>query len=86
MDFTTQSTPVNGIPNPEMQMREILMVALDRHGKKLMLSVRLGFELEIYQAYRYPKGNLKLRFKKLDRGIILGHLRPNPREEINEVA
>ncbi|KAK1123310.1 hypothetical protein K0M31_008929 [Melipona bicolor] len=83
MDFTTQSTPVNGIPNPEMQVREILMVVLYRHGKRPMLSVRFGFELEIYQAYRCPKGNLIIRFKKLDRGVIPGHQRPNPEEKLS---
>ncbi|KAF3420031.1 hypothetical protein E2986_05121 [Frieseomelitta varia] len=82
MESTTlQTTPVNEIPNPEMQVREILMVALGHHGNRPMLLVRLDSELQIYQAYRYPKGHLKLRFKKLDHGIIPGHLRPKPRDE-----
>lgn len=51
------------------------MVALGHHGNRPMLLVRLDSELQIYQAYRYPKGHLKLRFKKLDHGIIPGHLR-----------
>ncbi|KOC67340.1 Cleavage and polyadenylation specificity factor subunit 1 [Habropoda laboriosa] len=82
MESTTlQTTPVNEIPNPEMQVREILMVALGHHGNRPMLLVRLDSELQIYQAYRYPKGHLKLRFKKLDHGIIPGHLRPKLRDE-----
>lgn len=51
------------------------MVALGHHGNRPMLLVRLDSELQIYQAYRYPKGHLKLRFKKLDHGIIPGHLK-----------
>jgi len=51
------------------------MVALGHHGNRPMLLVRLDAELQIYQAYRYPKGYLKLRFKKLDHGIIPGRLR-----------
>lgn len=58
-----------------MQVREILMVALGHHGNRPMLLVRLDSEVQIYQAYKYPKGHLKLRFKKLDHGIIPGHLR-----------
>ncbi|RLU24961.1 hypothetical protein DMN91_003052 [Ooceraea biroi] len=82
MESTTlQSAPINEIPNPEMQVREILMVALGHHGNRPMLLVRLDSELQIYQAYRYPKGHLKLRFKKLDHGIIPGHFSPKPKEE-----
>ncbi|TGZ49690.1 Cleavage and polyadenylation specificity factor subunit 1 [Temnothorax longispinosus] len=84
MESTTlQSTPLNEIPHPDMQVREILMVALGHHGSRPMLLVRLDSELQIYQAYRYPKGYLKLRFKKLDHGIIPGRLRfdPRPKEE-----
>ncbi|XP_020283303.1 cleavage and polyadenylation specificity factor subunit 1 [Pseudomyrmex gracilis] len=82
MESTTlQPAPVNEIPNPEMQVREILAVALGHHGNRPMLLVRLDSELQIYQAYRYPKGHLKLRFKKLDHGIIFGHLRSKFKEE-----
>ncbi|XP_043489722.1 cleavage and polyadenylation specificity factor subunit 1 isoform X1 [Polistes fuscatus] len=82
MESTTlQTNPVNEIPNPENQVREILMVALGHHGNRPMLLVRLDTELQIYQAYKYPKGHLKLRFSKLHHGIIPGHLRPKPKEE-----
>lgn len=72
---TVTSVQVNEIPNPEMQVREILIVALGHHGNRPMLLVRLDNELQMYQAYKYPKGYLKLRFKKLDHGIIPGSLR-----------
>lgn len=72
---------INEIPNPEMQVREILMVALGHHGSRPMLLVRLDNEIQIYQAYMYPKGNLKLRFRKLEHDIIPGQTRPSPKEE-----
>ncbi|XP_012280373.1 cleavage and polyadenylation specificity factor subunit 1 isoform X2 [Orussus abietinus] len=82
MESTTiQSVQVNEIPNPEVQVREILMVALGHHGNRPMLLMRLDSELQIYQAYKYPKGHLKLRFKKLDHDIIPGQLRVKPKEE-----
>ena len=40
-----------------------------------MLLVRLDSELQIYQVYRYPKGYLKLRFKKIDHNFIVGFAR-----------
>ncbi|XP_034934002.1 cleavage and polyadenylation specificity factor subunit 1 [Chelonus insularis] len=82
MESTTLITPqTNEIPNPELQVREILMVALGHHGNRPMLLVRLDAEIQIYQAYRYPKGHLKLRFKKIDHDIIPGQTMPKPKEE-----
>lgn len=80
---STTVTPahVNEIPNPQIQVREILMVALGHHGNRPMLLLRLDNELQIYQVYKYPKGYLKLRFKKLDHGIIPGSLRSKFKEE-----
>lgn len=57
------------------------MVALGHHGNRPMLLLRLDSELQIYQAYRYPKGYLKLRFKKLEHGIIPGHFKMRFKEE-----
>ncbi|XP_051173959.1 cleavage and polyadenylation specificity factor subunit 1 [Leptopilina boulardi] len=82
MESTTVTpTHVNEIPNPQIQVREILMVALGHHGNRPMLLLRLDNELQIYQVYKYPKGYLKLRLKKLDHGIIPGSLRPKFKEE-----
>ncbi|KAK0170083.1 hypothetical protein PV328_010688 [Microctonus aethiopoides] len=75
------SSQVNEQLNPELQVREILMVALGHHGNRAMLLVRLDTEIQMYQVYRYPKGHLKMRFKKLDHGIIPGQTRPDPKEE-----
>lgn len=51
------------------------MVALGHHGNRPMLLIRLDNELQIYQAYRFQKGYLKLRFKKIDHGLITGFLK-----------
>ncbi|XP_046747052.1 cleavage and polyadenylation specificity factor subunit 1 isoform X3 [Diprion similis] len=82
MESTTlQMSQTNEIPCPEMQVREILMVSLGHHGSRPMLLVRMDSEIQIYQAYRYPKGHLKLRFKKLEHSMIPGQIRPKPKEE-----
>ncbi|XP_043282051.1 cleavage and polyadenylation specificity factor subunit 1 isoform X2 [Venturia canescens] len=82
MESTSLHTSsVNEIPNREMQVREILMVALGHHGNRPMLLIRLDSELQIYQAYKYPKGHLKLRFKKLDHSIIPGQLKAKTKQE-----
>ncbi|XP_046618438.1 cleavage and polyadenylation specificity factor subunit 1 [Neodiprion virginianus] len=82
MESTTlQMSQTNEIPCPEMQVREILMVSLGHHGSRPMLLVRMDSEIQIYQAYRYPKGHLKLRFKKLEHSMIPGQIRPNPKKE-----
>ncbi|XP_016844737.1 cleavage and polyadenylation specificity factor subunit 1 [Nasonia vitripennis] len=82
MEFTTiQGSQQNEPVNPEVQVREIAVVALGHHGNRPMLLVRLDSELQIYQVYRYPKGHLKLRFKKIDHNFIVGFSRIGPKEE-----
>ena len=51
------------------------MVALGHHGNRPMLLVRLNNEMQIYQVYRYPKGYLKIRFKRLEHNFIVGFTR-----------
>lgn len=48
-----------------MEVKEILAVSLGHHGRRPLLLIRLPDEILIYQAYRYPKGFLKVRFKKV---------------------
>ncbi|KAJ8681514.1 hypothetical protein QAD02_017306 [Eretmocerus hayati] len=81
MEFTTISTQSNEAVNPEVQVREIAVVALGHHGNRPMLIVRLDSELQIYQIYRYARGYLKLRFKKIEHNIIVGFSRISPKEE-----
>lgn len=54
----------------EYEIKEILMVALGNHGSRPLLLVRLENDLYIYQVYRFTRGNLKMRFKKLSHNII----------------
>ena len=62
------------------------MVPLGHHGNRPMLLIRLDSELQIYQAYRYPKGHLKLRFKKLEHNIIPGQLRYDESLKTNNLS
>lgn len=50
--------------------KEILMIALGNYGSRPLLFIRTGSEMLIYQAYRYSKGHLKLRFRKLNHEIM----------------
>lgn len=54
----------------EYEVKEILMVALGNHGARPLLLVRLEHDLYIYEVFRFPRGNLKLRFKKVKHDVI----------------
>lgn len=54
----------------DYQVREILMVGLGNNGSRPALLVRLDRDLYVYEVFRFPRGNLKLRFKKLKHNII----------------
>lgn len=55
--------------NANLLPKEILMVALGHYGSRPMLLVRLENDLLVYRVYRYSKGHLKLRFKRMTTGI-----------------
>ncbi|XP_021710072.1 cleavage and polyadenylation specificity factor subunit 1 [Aedes aegypti] len=55
--------------NPNLLPKEILMVALGHHGTRPMLFVRLENDLLVYRVYRYSKGHLKLRFRRVPSGV-----------------
>ncbi|KAJ8972867.1 hypothetical protein NQ317_013609 [Molorchus minor] len=52
------------------QVKELLMIGLGNNGSRPLLLVRLDNDLYIYEVFRFPRGNLKLRFKKLKLNII----------------
>lgn len=54
----------------DYQVKEILMVGLGNNGSRPVLLVRLDRDLYVYEVFRFPRGNLKLRFKKLKHNII----------------
>ncbi|XP_069698510.1 cleavage and polyadenylation specificity factor subunit 1 [Periplaneta americana] len=79
-------TPVQMVENTtpiayDCQVREILMVALGHHGSRPLLVVRLDDELLLYQAYRYPRGYLKLRFRRLAHNILIRERRSRSRKK-----
>uniref|UniRef100_A0A1A9V1N0 Cleavage and polyadenylation specificity factor subunit 1 n=1 Tax=Glossina austeni TaxID=7395 RepID=A0A1A9V1N0_GLOAU len=45
--------------------REISLVGLGNNGSRPLLMIRTHIELLIYYVYRYAKGHLKIRFRKL---------------------
>lgn len=51
--------------------KEILLTGQGHFGTRPMLYIRTDTELLIYRVFRYLKGNLKIRFKKLNHNIIL---------------
>lgn len=51
-------------------VKEILMVGLGNKGSRPLLLVRLDKDFYIYEVFRFPKGNLKLRFRKMKHNIL----------------
>jgi cleavage and polyadenylation specificity factor subunit 1 len=58
------------IGNTNIMPREILMTALGHHGSRPLLFIRLDDELLIYRVFRYAKGHLKVRFRRLKHDIV----------------
>lgn len=59
-----------GMGTADTNIKEILMVALGNHGSRPILLIRLENELLMYQVFRFAKGHLKIRFRKLQHGIL----------------
>lgn len=54
----------------QYEVKEILMVALGNHGSRPLLMIRLEHDLYIYEVFRFPRGNLKMRFRKFKHNLI----------------
>ncbi|XP_046972661.1 cleavage and polyadenylation specificity factor subunit 1 [Vanessa cardui] len=54
-------------------LQEILVVGLGYKGSRVLLLLRLDDQLMIYQAYKYPRGNLKLRFSRVSASFSFGY-------------
>lgn len=67
----------------ECQVQEILVASLGHNGSRPVLLLRLEEEVLLYQAYRYPRGYLKLRFRKVYKTIVMKDRQkwPKRREE-----
>ncbi|XP_037944960.1 cleavage and polyadenylation specificity factor subunit 1 [Teleopsis dalmanni] len=48
------------------KVQELSIFGLGTHGNRPLLFIRTRLEVLIYQVYRYPKGHLKIRFRKLE--------------------
>ncbi|GBP39414.1 Cleavage and polyadenylation specificity factor subunit 1 [Eumeta japonica] len=46
-------------------LREILVAGLGNKGSRVLMFLRMKNELMIYQVYKYPRGNLKMRFSRV---------------------
>ncbi|EFA00240.2 cleavage and polyadenylation specificity factor subunit 1 isoform X2 [Tribolium castaneum] len=68
------STPISAAHEANIQrqfdVKEILVVALGNHGSRPLLMVRLERDLYIYEVFRFPRGNLKMRFRKIKHSLI----------------
>lgn len=54
----------------EHVVKEICVVALGNKNSKPLLFVRLENDLYIYEVFRFHRGNLKMRFKKMQHNIM----------------
>ncbi|XP_067007220.1 cleavage and polyadenylation specificity factor subunit 1 isoform X2 [Anabrus simplex] len=77
----TSAGPGEGSVPTEAHVRELLMVALGHHGRRPLLVARLDDELLLYEAYRYPRGMLKVRFKRLPQNILVRERRSRSRKK-----
>lgn len=50
---------------------EIFIVGLGSYGRRPLLFIRTKIDLLIYQVYRYSRGHLKIRFRKMRHGIMI---------------
>lgn len=50
---------------------EIFISGLGSYARRPVMFVRMKNEIFIYQVFRYPRGHLKIRFKKLNHSILI---------------
>ncbi|XP_063370441.1 cleavage and polyadenylation specificity factor subunit 1 [Cydia amplana] len=56
------------------KLKEMLVVGVGHKGSRVLLLMRCdGDTLMIYQAYKYPRGNLKLRFSRINVSFPFGY-------------
>ncbi|XP_055705403.1 cleavage and polyadenylation specificity factor subunit 1 [Phlebotomus papatasi] len=57
-------------PQCQVSIQEILIVGLGSHGNRPLLIIRTEMDILIYKVFRYAKGHLKIRFRKVSHDII----------------
>ncbi|XP_017069032.1 cleavage and polyadenylation specificity factor subunit 1 [Drosophila eugracilis] len=80
ISLTTQENSKAGIVQACMPQHansplplELSLIGLGLNGERPLLLVRTRVELLIYQVFRYPKGHLKIRFRKVEQLNLLDH-------------
>ncbi|XP_072946288.1 cleavage and polyadenylation specificity factor subunit 1 [Epargyreus clarus] len=80
-----ESVPIPPTPEEEEEMstphgsnvdtlQEMLVVGLGNKGSRVLLLLRCSnHQLMIYQAYKYPRGNLKMRFSRVTAAFPFGY-------------
>ncbi|KAI8038594.1 hypothetical protein M5D96_008502 [Drosophila gunungcola] len=96
ISLTTQENSKAGIVQACMPQHansplplELSVIGLGLNGERPLLFVRTRVELLIYQVFRYPKGHLKIRFRKLEQLNLLdqqpSHIELDENEEQEEI-
>lgn len=69
------------------KLKELCVVGLGHKGSRVILMMRFDDQLMIYQAYKYPRGNLKLRFSRMSVPFPFGYAAGAPAADDNyEIA
>uniref|UniRef100_A0A1B0CNG3 Uncharacterized protein n=1 Tax=Lutzomyia longipalpis TaxID=7200 RepID=A0A1B0CNG3_LUTLO len=64
-DDAAKSDVIISGPNSPSVAQEILMVGLGCHGNRPLLFIRTEIDAHVYRVFRYPRGHLKIRFRKM---------------------
>ncbi|CAH2098493.1 unnamed protein product [Euphydryas editha] len=78
-EVTDEEELNSGHSNNVDKLQEILVVGLGYRGTRPLLLLRCDDQLMIYQAYKYPRGNLKLRFSRMSVPFPFGYRGTPPR-------
>ncbi|CAH0759559.1 unnamed protein product [Diatraea saccharalis] len=61
--------------NPDAdRLKELVVVGLGNKGSRVLMLMRFEDQIIFYQAYKYPRGNLKMRFSRLPLTFPFGYL------------
>ncbi|XP_030026309.2 cleavage and polyadenylation specificity factor subunit 1 [Manduca sexta] len=56
------------------KLRELCVVGLGHKGSRVLMIMRCDDQIMFYQAYKYPRGNLKIRFSRLNLLFPFGYI------------
>lgn len=73
-----------GVSQEGTMPREVLVCGLGHCGNRPLLFIRLDNEILIYSVFRYGKGHLKIRFRKLQHDLLYCPTRSGGIEDITD--